>query len=141
MRTIELTDFEAGAITDGRLSQIRRDLDPQPTEASNGSLQWNGVLFWDYPQLLLDRCPFGTPGSVFRVSNAGWGWADFADHTVVSVRVERVRSITDVDLLACGTTAGKALYHRWCLDTDNDDPERWQWVVDFAETEADNGGQ
>lgn len=139
MQTIELTDFEDRALASGRLTQIRRDMDPQPTQAANGSLGWDGVLFWDQPQMLAERCPFGKPGSMFRVKS--WTWADAPVYTIASVRVERVRSITQGDLLACGADGGPSMYHNWCLATGNNNPERWQWVIDFTSTEDCNDAQ
>ena len=155
-KPINMTAEEVRAILDGRKTQFRRIIKPQPAEG----LAWRGAiscstvkadegkhLFTDrYPcarQAQRIRCPFGNPrnGDRLRIKDPRTILA------IESVRVERIRDITHHDALAEGCQPHPDCKH----NTRGDDFQRlwesingpgswaenpWVWVVEFRRLEG-----
>ena len=74
-RPILCSGHEVRAILDGRKTQTRRIVKPQPSEhVTGGTYNWNGPLpFMNMPiDCILDACPYGQPGDRLWVKESGW---------------------------------------------------------------------
>ncbi len=141
------------AILDGRKTQTRRVIKPQPVLSDGAEPSWS----WRWgeatpPQLsryyrvenfkrdMSDFCPYGKVGDRLMPR-----WASRITLEVVSVRAERLREITTEDALAEGITKNLSLTPRvqfaelW--DSINAkrgygwDSNPWVWVIEFERIE------
>ena len=99
-KSIRFVDVLARAILDGRKTQTRRIIDPQPYLTPDGVLAWADkcVIYEPAESALLERCPWGRPGDCLIMPYDGKD----VRLTIVDVRVERLQAITDADARAEG---------------------------------------
>lgn len=114
------------AILEGRKTQTRREIKPQPTWSGRGNQVFTNWKFPKYPCVMLGNekdlipfCPYGKPGDRLWVQKKWFGnrngggdklqqartmprWASRITLEITSVKVERLHEINDKDAIAEG---------------------------------------
>lgn len=111
MKSILFNSRMVTAIIEGRKTQARRVVTPQPNPIKGG-WKWRDCLIFNTKLsdswLLSNMCPYGKPGSRLWLREAGVHMPKWVCRTVVEitdVRMERLQDITEEDARAEGITS------------------------------------
>ncbi len=146
---INFKDWEIRAILDGRKTQFRRIIKPQPAEG----LAWRGIIYCSttkahegmhsftdqvpcVSQAQRIRCPYGQPGDRMLVRGSYPKSIRITELLLLeteSVRVERLRDISEDGATAEGCDPLSWFAHCWRKFWA---ANPWVWVVEFRVVEG-----
>lgn len=134
---IKFNDVMLAAVMDGRKTQTRRPIDPQP-KVTEGELRKLGA--WQEGYTLSEQCPYGEAGDIINIADKDGNIKGKIE--ITDVWVQQVNDISESDAEAEGFD-GKLNAHTfdfaavWIaiygIDSWLNNP--WVWVIEFRKIE------